>query len=95
MTTDQTPELVELQDRIARAIAAVEELGAAQATMIAAKLAAEARAKKWADLAYETWDLLTKARPPEAGVGGYASWLNARNDLRRRLLATLDDGETV
>lgn len=88
----RAPDLDALQERIGRAIATVEDLGHAHAATIAAKAAADARAKQWADLAYEMWSLLANSvhdghGRPDAG----ARWQIQKMKLRSALFAMLDD----
>lgn len=86
------PDLAQLQQRLSRAIATVDDLAKAHADTIHAKHAADRRSKQWADLAYEMWALLANSvhdgnGRPDAG----ARWQVEKAKLRTRLFAMLDD----
>lgn len=92
MTVDRPPpELAALQKKLSHAIEAVGELGKLHGDTIAARAAAEARAKTWADLAYEMWALVVNSvHDGQGNADAPALWEAQKNALRERLNAALD-----
>lgn len=87
----QSPELIMLEERVSAALSAVTDLGGLQAKTIAARLAAEARAKAWSDIAYEMWALVVNSvHDGHGNAEAPALWEAQKNALRERLHAALD-----
>lgn len=84
-------DLADLEKKTARAVEAVNALGKAHADLIVARINAEARAKGWADLAYEMWALVVNSVHDGHGTPDAAAlWEAQKNALRERLSAALD-----
>lgn len=85
------PELHALQRKLSNAVDAVNELGKLHGDSIAARYRAEARAKTWADLAYEMWALVVNSvHDGHGNADAPALWEAQKNALRERLNAALD-----
>ena len=91
LDTRRPPELTALEERMARALALVGDLGSAHADTIRALAAAERRARAWADLAYQMWALIGRSEPrTHVNV---IDWGYTRTDLSAKLTALLDGQE--